>query len=655
MATDILYRRLLFVPVLSTLLASLFAVPAPAAEPHWIRVSSAHFSVLTDADPKYGREAAVRFEQMRSVFGQLLMRSRVNLSEPLDLIAVRSDDEYFKVAPIVQGRPIGSVGFFVAGSDRNYMVLDVSQGESWRAVSYDFARLLLEYNYPPTPRWFDEGFSEYFSSLKLGGGAQIGGEPTLSAAHSKSFVELLNAQTWQPVTELFAAQSTSGNREGTRDTLFAAQSWIVMHYLINKNRLEETGNYFELVESQKLPVAEAIQKAYGMTSAQFEQAVKDYFVSLAPLFAAQKQPSKGNPGGPSLGQLSPPAADEQVGSSTQQVADADGQALLAEMSVRLPERRDQAVKDLESIASQPKADSVIVHRALAWAHMQKNEFEPALEELGKAAEFDPKDSWLRYYLALVKYHMAQASGQQFQGLANMMQDLKVVLDWDPEFAEAYNMLGMARVEGGGINSAMEAERAAIRLSPRNETYLLNMAQIYLAGKNWDAATAMLERLKTSQDPQIASAASKSMADLPTLKKYGMLPQREPTPQPPTTAPAPMATKPAQPPSSVPKPTPQPASDEIEVRSEQPPEPQIDRRPIRFLKGRLISVDCSQAPAAVLTVSVGAKAMKLRTEDYKLLTLIGADQFSCAWTSRAVAVNYKAGGKADGDLVSVEVQ
>ena len=69
----------------------------------------------------------------------------------------------------------------------------------------------------------------------------------------------------------------------------------------------------------------------------------------------------------------------------------------------------------------------------------------------------------------------------------------------------------------------------------------------------------------------------------------------------------------------------------------------------------MAVDCSQAPSAILTVSAGAKVLKLRTEDYKSLMLIGADDFSCAWKSIPVAVNYRAGGKADGDLVSVEVQ
>ena len=90
----------------------------------------------------------------------------------------------------------------------------------------------------------------------------------------------------------------------------------------------------------------------------------------------------------------------------------------------------------------------------------------------RAAELDANDPWVRYELALVKYHQAQSSGDEFHGLANMMQDLRAVLDWKPDFAEAYHMLALARMEGGGNNSAMEAERTAMTLSPRNESYVL---------------------------------------------------------------------------------------------------------------------------------------------------------------------------------------
>jgi tetratricopeptide (TPR) repeat protein len=640
-------------------IASLHAARARSDEPHWIRVNSSHFSVVTDADEKHGRDVAVRFEQMRAVFGQLLARSRINMSEPLDIIALRSDEEYSKVVPNRQG-PAIAAGFFLPGEDRNYFVLNLSKDESWRAISREFAGVFLNYNYPPTQPWFDEGFAEYFSSLRLDNKQTlIGGDPD-------SFTELLNASTWLAIPDLVATRhEASASQESSHHTLFYAQSWIVMHYLLNQNKLSETGTYFDLVENQKLPVEEAILKAYGMTSAQFAQAVKDHFHSLT-------QPSQG--GNAAGSQLLGMASPDNIGSSRQELADTEGQALVAEMSVRLPEHRQQAVQQLESFTALPKADNVVARRGLAWAHMEKKEFDRAVEELSKGAELNPKDPWLHYYLALVRLRAAQAAGGSTQGLSNVMQDLRLVLDWDLEFAAARNMLAMAQLEGGGTHAAMDSMRAALQLSPRNQSYMLNMAQIYMAGKNWDAATGLLERLKNSPDPQIAKSASEQLEGLPMLKKYGVRPQGEATAQSQKTAPSssssPMSSsgsssstatsstsrKPAEPQAKTDKQNPSPSEEVSEDRREQPlAPPPPDKRSIQFLKGKLVAVDCAQAPSATLTVAAGAKLLKLRTENYKSLMLIGPDEFSCDWKSRPVAVNYRPGGKFDGDLVSLEVQ
>jgi hypothetical protein len=37
-----------------------------------------------------------------------------------------------------------------------------------------------------------------------------------------------------------------------------------------------------------------------------------------------------------------------------------------------------------------------------------------------------------------------------------------------------------------------------------------------------------------------------------------------------------------------------------------------------------------------------------------LAVIGSTDFSCAWKSIPVNLNYRAGGKMDGDLVSIEI-
>ncbi len=628
--------------------------PARSDESHWIRVNSSHFSLVTDADDIKGHAVAARFEQMRGVFGQLLARSRINMSEPIDIIALRNDEEYSKVVPVRQGQGIGA-GFFIPGEDRNYFVLNLSKEESWRAISRDFALVFLNCNYPPTQAWFDEGFAEYFSSLRFENKqVLIGGDPD-------SFTELLNTTAWLAIPDLFAtSRAMPAAQESSRRTLFYAESWIVMHYLLSQNKLPETGTYFDLVENQHLSIEEAIQKAYGMSSGQFADAVKNYFHTVAQSGTAGASPLLGV------------APSDQIGSSNQELPFAEGQALLAEMAVRLPEHRDQAVQELESITGPPKTDNVVARRGLGWAEMQKKEFDSAVEEFNKGAELNPKDPWLHYYLALVRLRAAQSAGRSTEGLPNVMQDLRLVVDWDPEFVQARSMLAMAQLEGGGVHAAMDSMRATIQLAPRNQTYLLNMAQIYMAGKNWDAATALLERLKTSPDPQIAKSATEQLEGLPMLKKYGVLPQAgtasaststpasSSSPSTSSAAPSSISKTPATTQAKAQPQNPQPENpqaDEVSVdHPEQPPAPpQPDKRPIQFLKGKIVSIDCSHAPSVILTVSGGAKVLKLRTDNYKSLMVMGADDFSCEWKGRAVAVNYRAGGTSDGDLVSVELE
>src|SRR5438445_6299328 len=124
-----------------------------------------------------------------------------------------------------------------------------------------------------------------------------------------------------------------------------------------------------------------------MSSSQVEQAVRDYFRSLVPLFQAEdgaKRPGTTNPSG-EIYQFSV-VGPEEIGASVQPVSEADAQAFLAEAALRLPEHREQAVKELQSIIGQPKLENAVAHRALAWDHMEKKEFDQATEELDRSEE-----------------------------------------------------------------------------------------------------------------------------------------------------------------------------------------------------------------------------------------------------------------------------
>jgi hypothetical protein len=679
--------RCRLIPIL--LLAVLLGVFLPAfssastVEPSpWLEIHSTHYIVITDAGEKKGSEVALRFEQMRAVFATLLMKERLNEPLPLTILAFKNDKNYYQSAPLKQGQPINVSGFFLPGEDQNFIVLNLFEAESWRAVAHDFAHLLLNYNYPPVPGWFDEGLAEYFSSIRPNDKTyEIGSDPELTPlftqdllenekeAHNppKSLTELLSGQVWLALPDLFTLKhDTSTYTEGTHHTLFYAQSWMTMHYLLHEKKLPETGTYFDLVENQHVPVDEAIRKAYGVTPAQFDQAVKDYFHSLTPLFVAldaSKQPDS-LPNAPQVYQFPEVVGPSDSAIPSKPMRESDALSLVDELKIRIPERREAGLKELEALATAPDpavakrtdnrrddktnpllvttAGNEIAHRTLAWDHIERGEFDAASEELADAAALNQGDPWIRFYLSVLRYRISLAKHSDISGLPNMMQDLRAVLDWYPEFAEAYDLMAIARMEGGGPVAAMQAEHAAIQLSPRNQQYVYHLAEIYVEDKKWDAARTLLDLLKTSSNPQVAAEARERLTKLGNEQKYGI-------------ASASSGSGEKLAPQSSPFDVLEQDAAKRAAVAQASQSSTADTRPAKFLEGRLVGVDCSQSPAAVLTVASGKIVLKLRTANYKSLLLIGAATFSCAWNDRSVSVNYKPGGLSDGDLVSVEVR
>jgi hypothetical protein len=676
----------------SVLLLFLCAIPArPADQPGWIELHSAHFTVITDAGDKKGREIALRFEQMRAVFATLLAKERLNQPVPLTIFAFKNDKSYYQVAPLRGGQPIDVPGFFLPGEDQDFIVLNAFEEESWRAVAHDFAHMLLNYNYPPAQGWFDEGLAEYFGSIRVDNKqVDIGGDPELrptvtedllgnqhETTPPKSLTELLGAQVWLSIPDLFSMKhDTSALSEGTHHTMYYAESWIVMHYLLHEKKLPETGAYFGLVLNQHIPVEEAIQKAYGMSAEQLEQAVKDYLHAQTGLLMAVDAARLKNPVPNSATNAAQayrfpvPVGPDDSAITSKPLPDPDARALYAGLQVRIPERREAGLKDLQTLATAPtptdiksaaKADrkekksddseeqlpttsvgNEVAHRILAWDHIQHGEFDDGAAELNAAAALNPRDMWLRYYLSVMKYRMAQAKHTDIQGLPNMMLDLKSVLEWYPELADAYDLLALARNEGGGPAAAMQAERAAMNLSPRDERYVYHLAQIYIASKKWEAAEALLERLKTSGNTQLAALARERLTQVGSERKYGVTGAASSQPQfAPQKSPFDVLEEDAA----------KRAAAEKAAQASMP----ADSRSTKFFRGRLVAIDCSQSPAAILTVTSEGVVLKLRAVDYKSLLLIGADDFSCTWHDRQVTVNYKPGGLTDGDLVSLEVR
>src|ERR1700722_1858573 len=114
-----------FIPIRFLLALTLVVVVclcAPAAEKSpWLEIHSTHFTVITDAGEKKGREVALRFEQMRGVFALLLSKEKLYQPLPVTILAFKNEKFYYQLAPQKKGQPIGFPGFFFRAKIRTFL------------------------------------------------------------------------------------------------------------------------------------------------------------------------------------------------------------------------------------------------------------------------------------------------------------------------------------------------------------------------------------------------------------------------------------------------------------------------------------------------------------------------------------------------------
>jgi Flp pilus assembly protein TadD len=597
-----LCRLLAFVSTLA------MGAPALAAEPQWIEIQSPHFSVATDAGEKRGREVAMRFEQMRAVFSALLVKANVNIPIPLQIVAFRNTKELRQVSPLWNGKPVELAGLFQGGEDRSFIMLDMSVDNPWTVVFHEYAHQLMNGTLTAqVDPWFEEGFAEYFSTIEVDGKeARVGKIP------SDTYAEL-RQEGLVKISDLFKVRQNSStyNESGSHRTVFYAESSLVVHYLYDNSLVFKLSPYFELKIDKASPVEDAIQQAFGMSATQFDKSVRDYFFSGRYKYYAMPSPAN---------IVSKDYAMKPLSLT-------DSRAVLADIHLHSRDYRDKAIEEFQDILK-TEPDNAAACRGLGYGYLQKQDFEQAGRYFRRASQSDSKDPRVHYYSALLMSRQASVSGNS--NLPEMTKELRAAIALDPNFADPYMLLAFAQMNAGDNEAGLASIQKAVALSPRNETYQLNLAQMYLGTRKVDQAITVLKALQKSGNPLIVQRAGDALeqaqrfqADMKETSSYIA------------------AHALTQTGDSLTK-------DEVVL-------PRPNQGPPKFLKGVIQGIDCSSPPAATLTVASGKKSWKMRVPDSAHILLIGADSFSCSWAQKKVAINYHETSDSTGSVFSIEIQ
>ena len=585
-----------------------------AGDASWVQIKSPHFSVVTDSGDRRGREIALHFEQMRGVFGTLMVKAKVNLPVPLQIVAFRNTKEMRQCAPLWHGKPTQVAGLFVGGDDQTFILLDMSIENPWQVVFHEYAHQLMNGNLPAAvDPWFEEGFAEYFSSIELDNQqAKVGKVP-------EQEYRVLEQSGMFKIADLFRVQQNSKtyNENGDHRDSFYAESGLVVHYLYDNQLFPKLGTYFDLVHTRKLPVEDAIQQAFGMSAAQFDKQIRAYEASGR--YKYYPIPT-------------PPGLDSknfQVSS----ISPLDAEAIVADVHLHNADYREKAAQEFQDVLKSDPSNATAL-RGMGYSYLIKEDYHNAGDFFSRAAEKIPDDPRVLYYSAVLAQRVGGLEPND-QRTVRAQNQLEKVIQLDPEFADAYSVLAFVYSTQEKNEQALKTMMKAVELNPRNPAYLFNLSQLCSANRDFKDALSILKQLANNEDPSIAARAQ---AQIPSVQGAidamtrgervevssgaAVLQRRSPAP-----------------------------------KQGEGPQPDVvtPPGPTNFMKGKLTAVDCSDGFGATLTVISSKATWTLHTRNREKMILIGADEFSCDWKNRDVAVNYRVLGSNSGEVISLEIQ
>jgi tetratricopeptide (TPR) repeat protein len=607
------------------LISAVILFPAIAPAQEYVEVKTPNFTVVTDAGEAQAREIAEHFEQVRSAFGIFFNKQSLSVPLPLTIVAFKNFRDFQQFVPKFVDKSRGIwPGAVRNADDENLIAYDTSIAPETRRATApltgrefadrEYVKLLIAGNFPPVPRWYEEGVIEYCSALRVTSKQLIYGVPRAD------LVSVLQTQPWMRVLQLFGPPPTAPDDWDTqRHTIFYAQSWITMHYLMAGNLGRQLNTFVDLVQNQHLDTLESIRRAFGVEPKAFENAVHNYFTLNITEYKLNLPPDFGK------------------GSfETRKLREADWLAAWGDLHYHSPRDRDLGITTYNrALALDPK--NAGAHLGLGYSLLQRNEFDKAEAHLQKALAADPGDARVHFFLAQVatKRH---ATGQPID-LAFVKQNLQQAIKLDPNYADAYQLLSWAESELKNPDAAHAAIEKAAELNPRNDFFALTSAQFDLQAKQFDKARPVFERLQSSEQPEVARYAHQALATMGPRKTETSIN----TPRQQITAPQ-WQTK-----------------DEPEAQPEKPAanaEPAPPANPpnqkIEFLKGEIVSVDCSKSPMATLTISSKGKNWVMFSRDVQKLMLIGIENFDCNWRNTKASVNYRVQPDGRGEMISLEI-
>jgi len=489
---------------LCALLCALLGAVLPChAKDSWVEVRSPHFRVISNAGEKEARRTADQFEQFREVFHSSFPTLRLDLGRPLIIFAVRNEDSLKALLPSyweVKGHA-HPAGIYASGEERDFVAVrtNIEGDNPYEVVYHEYAHAILNLNFRELPVWLSEGLAEYFGNSRIRDNEVNIGMP------SRYLIETLQQNHLIPIDELLRADRQSPYyNEQNRVSVFYAESWAIVHYLLldpGARQQQLLTNFLKAWEAGGDQV-EAAEKTFGDLK-KFSQTMEAYTRNQNFMMGTVKTSVRGDP--------------KSFASREMPAAELNAYRALFYVHTRRPSEAEAAAK--EALGQDPQLS--LGYEAQGLNEYTQERYATAYPMFSRAMETNGATFSAYYFAAACKLREGLGSEKENQ---EVIANLEKTIALNPLFAPAYaNLASLYSMHPATTDKALSLGRKAVELDPGNLRYAIMFAHDLLnAGRIADAktlATRIRQAAWTPKDKENAEELVHSIEDFEEQSRH----------------------------------------------------------------------------------------------------------------------------------------
>ena len=476
-----------------------------SAKDKWTSVRSKNFLMLGNASEKDIRQVGVRLEQFREVFSRLFTNFKIDSPVPTTVIVFKNDESYrpFKLNA-------NTSGYFQPGPDVNYITLELtsdvnSEQDPFAVILHEYTHLLVRNTSGNVPTWFNEGLAEYYSNFSITSDQKVVvGRPI--ASH----VYLLRDKKMLPLRTLFQVdQKSPYYNERDKQSIFYAESWALIHYLILGNggqRMTQLTKFVDLI-SAGTPMEKAFQEAFAMTFEGMEKELSAYIQrDRYPILSGSFQSKVGYD---SAMQAAP-------------ITEAEAQAYLGDLLLK-GNRADAEVYLQKALALDP--DSPLANASLGLLRVRQGKHDEARKRLERAVAASSQNYLIHYYYAYALSQEGNGDMETVMGMAPetaaiMRRELKRAIELRPDFLASYSLLAFVNlVTENELEETIEMLKRVLAGSPHGHDLMFMLAQLYLRKQDFKAARQLINKITENGDSVLRERAQRLLTQLISVEEH----------------------------------------------------------------------------------------------------------------------------------------